>query len=161
MYSSITPRRSRASAGVSVRTFIPARTGVVHDAGKPRWPWTSTRPKRHEPNGSSESVAHNFGTWIPASAAARITDVPSGTATPRPSISSATVLAPGRSGVAKSLSIRDRMVAASSCYRDRQVVADEFNVALGKTEIFTQILYPPQHNQRITPPPPTHLAAFH
>jgi len=42
--------------------------------------------------------------WIPASAAARITDVPSGTATGRPSISSVTIVADCRRGVEKSLS---------------------------------------------------------
>ena len=36
------------------------------------------------------SVAHSFGTWTPASTAARITDVPAGTVTGLPSISSVT-----------------------------------------------------------------------
>src|SRR5271166_2926450 len=139
MYNSITPRRRRASAGLSVRTFIPARTGVVHEAGKPRWPSISTRHKRHEPNGSSESVAQSFGMWMPASAAARITEVPSGTATARPSISNATVGAPERSGVAKSLSLRDRMAVAGSCGGDSQIAADEINVAQGQTEILGKI----------------------
>ena len=43
----------------------------------PLTPSTSTRQSRHEPNGSRLSVAHSLGTSTPASAAARITDVPS------------------------------------------------------------------------------------
>src|SRR5277367_3535211 len=148
MYNSITPRRRRASAGLSVRTFIPARTGVVHEAGKPRWPSISTRHKRHEPKGSSESVAQSFGIWIPASAAARITEVPSGTAMVRPSISNATLRVSRRSGVAKSLSARDRMSASSSWGRDRQIVADESHIARRQTEILRKIFQRAQHRQR-------------
>ena len=70
---------------------MPASTGVVHDAGVPRRPSISTRHRRHEPNGSSESVAHSLGTWMPASIAARITDVPAGALTSMPSIFSVTV----------------------------------------------------------------------
>jgi len=92
-----------------VRTFRPSRAGVVHEAGYPFCPSISTRQSRHDPNGSSESVAHSFGILIPASAAARITDDPSGTAIGRPSISSVTMSADWQRGVEKSLSWRDRI----------------------------------------------------
>src|ERR1017187_5206395 len=72
---------------------------------------------RHDPNGSSESVAQSLGTWIPASAAARITEVPAGTATARPSISNATVVVARRSGVAKSLSARAPLASISDLAR--------------------------------------------
>jgi hypothetical protein len=61
-------------------------------------PSISTRHNRHEPQASSESVAHSFGTMTPASVAARITEVPAATVTSRPSIVSVTA-APSRLGV--------------------------------------------------------------
>ncbi len=78
---------------------MPASTGVVQEAGVPRRPSISTRQSRHEPNGSSESVAQSFGTFTPASIEARITEVPAGTVTARPSISSVTSLSEWRNGV--------------------------------------------------------------
>ena len=90
MYSSITPLRNCCSVGLCVRTFMPASAGVVQDAGVPRRPSISTRQRRHEPNGSSESVAQSLGTWMPASTAARISDVPFGTVTAKPSMVSVT-----------------------------------------------------------------------
>ncbi len=99
MYSSMTPRRRSASSGVWVRTFIPSATGVVHDAGEPLRPSMSTRHMRHEPKGSRLSVAHSFGMSMPHSVAARITEVPSGTSTCLPSISTDTVASPERAGV--------------------------------------------------------------
>src|SRR5271155_5343469 len=86
--------------------------------------------------------------WMSASAAARITEVPSGTATARPSISSATLRVSRRSGVAKSLSARDRMSASSSWGRDRQIVADESHIARRQTEILRKIFQRAQHRQR-------------
>ncbi len=71
----------RSSRSVWVRTFIPSRTGVVQDAGVPRTPSISTRHMRHEPQGSTVSVAQSLGTDCPASAAARMTEEPSGTVT--------------------------------------------------------------------------------
>jgi len=56
-------------------------------------PSISIRHSRQEPNAFSVSVAHSFGTLTPARAAARITEVPSGTVTARPSISTVTSLA--------------------------------------------------------------------
>ena len=56
----------------------------------PRRPSISTRQRRQEPNASTLSVAHSLGTCTPASTAARITDVPAGTVTGLPSISSVT-----------------------------------------------------------------------
>jgi hypothetical protein len=81
---------------------------VVHDAGVPRPPSTSTRHSRHEPKDFSESVAHNLGMSIPASFAARITEVPAGTVTSRPSIVTVASAPSGAStgGVPKSGSTR-------------------------------------------------------
>ena len=55
MYSSITLRRSDASASFAVVTFLPSDTGVVHAAGLPFTPSISTTHKRHEPNASRET----------------------------------------------------------------------------------------------------------
>ena len=60
---------------------MPSAHGVVHEAGTPLAPSTSTRHIRHEPNALSESVAHSLGMVTPASVAARRTDVPAGTST--------------------------------------------------------------------------------
>src|SRR5579872_600916 len=100
----MTPRRSFPSLSLLVRTLIPASTGVVHDAGHPLRPSTSMRHRRHEPNAAIESVAHNFGIAAPASAAARKTDVPSGTLTGVPSISREMSLVDLDAGVPRSLS---------------------------------------------------------
>ena len=83
-------RRSVASRAVWVRTTMPGSTGVVHDAGVPFLPSISTRHSRHDPKGCSESVAQSLGTARPASAAARITEVPAGTVTLAPSTCSVT-----------------------------------------------------------------------
>ena len=80
MYNSITPRRTSAIFWFWVVTFIPSLTRVVHEAGRPFIPSICTRQSRQEPNASSCSVAHSFGTFVPTMAAARITDVPAGTA---------------------------------------------------------------------------------
>ena len=45
----------------------------------PRRPSISTRQRRHEPKGSSESVAQSFGIFVPSDIAAAITEVPVGT----------------------------------------------------------------------------------
>src|SRR5258708_4893759 len=79
MYSSMTPLRSLSSLGDWVFTFMPGEHGSVHDDGVPFPPSTSTRHSRHEPNASRLSVAHSLGMSTPASAAARMTDGPSGT----------------------------------------------------------------------------------
>ena len=80
-------------------TLISGATGVVHDAGVPLRPSISTRQSRHEPNGSRLSVAHSFGTMMPSSAAACMTEVPSGTVTVCPSIVSVTILLEWLAGV--------------------------------------------------------------
>ena len=103
------PRRSRAIGSFCVRTFIPGSTVVVHDAGNPRRPSICTTHSRHEPNASSESVAHSFGTFTPDCAAARITEVPAGTVTGVPSISSVTSVADSRAGVPASGSLTEYM----------------------------------------------------
>lgn len=95
----MTPWRNFSTLGVWVRTCIPSAHGVVQDAGVPRRPSISTTHSRQEPKASRESVAHSLGMSTPASEAARITEVPSGTLTGMPSTSSATVASPGRSGV--------------------------------------------------------------
>ena len=50
-------------------------------------------------------MAHSFGTLMPISAAARMTEVPAGTVTCSPSISSVTVSSCPRPGVPKSFSL--------------------------------------------------------
>ena len=69
---------------------MPSSAIVVQEAGVPRRPCTSTRQRRQEPNGSSESVAQSFGIWVPIFDGAAITDVPVGTVTVSPSIVSVT-----------------------------------------------------------------------
>ena len=95
----MTLRRSRSTRGVWVCTTMPDSTGVVHEAGVPFLPSISTRHSRHEPNGCSESVAHSFGTGVPSSDAARMTEVPAGTVTVKPSISSDTSCSADDAGV--------------------------------------------------------------
>ncbi len=69
---------------------MPGSTSVVHEAGKPLRPSISTRHRRQEPKGSRLSVAQSLGTLLPASMLARMTEVPAGTVTATPSISSVT-----------------------------------------------------------------------
>ena len=69
-----------------VVTTMPSATGVVQEAGVPARPSISTRHSRHEPNASTMSLAHSFGTLMPASIAARMIEVPSGTVTAKPSM---------------------------------------------------------------------------
>ncbi len=98
----MTPLRNLSSLGVCVFTDMPSIQGVVHDAGVPGLPSISTRHSRHDPNASSESVAHNLGTDVPDKAAARITDVPVGTSTGTPSMSTVTVDSESTAGVPRS-----------------------------------------------------------
>jgi hypothetical protein len=88
---------------------MPAATGVVHEAGRPFMPSICTRQSRHEPKASNWSVAQSLGILTSVSAAARITEVPSGTVTSWPSMVSVTVLALWRCGVPKSCSTMDCM----------------------------------------------------
>ena len=103
----MTLRRSSRTVSVWVLTTMPSVQGVVHDAGTPLVPSTSTRHIRQEPNAARESVAHSLGIGTPASVAARSTDVPSGTCTSRPSIvtdARPTVSASRTAGVPRSTS---------------------------------------------------------
>src|SRR4051794_15039006 len=66
---------------------------------------------RQEPNASTMSVAQSFGIWWPASIAARMIEVPSGTVTWLPSMVSVTIVSDFERGVPKSISsIRDIVV---------------------------------------------------
>ena len=65
---------------------MPSRTGVVQEAGVPLTPSISTRHMRQEPQASTLSVEHSFGTCRSAREAARMTLVPAGTLTCAPSI---------------------------------------------------------------------------
>ena len=89
--------------GFCVCTFIPSRTGVVQEAGMPRMPSISTAHKRHEPKASKLSLAHNLGILISAIAAARNTEVPSGTTISTPSICTLTCSVDLEGGVPRSL----------------------------------------------------------
>ena len=71
---------------------MPASTLVVQEAGNPRRPSISTRQTRQEPKDLSWSVAQRRGIFTPLSAAARITEVPSGTVTLTPSILKVTMV---------------------------------------------------------------------
>jgi hypothetical protein len=84
---------------VWVWTTMPSATGVVQDAGVPLRPSISTRQSRQEPKASTMSVAQSFGTWMPASIEARITEVPSGTSMVLPSMTSRTVFSAFEAGV--------------------------------------------------------------
>ena len=101
----MTLRRSSRTVSVWVLTTMPSAHGVVHEAGTPLAPSTSTRHIRQEPNALRESVAHSLGIATPASVAARSTDVPAGTSTSRPSMVTDTGVASSRTaGVPKSTS---------------------------------------------------------
>ena len=75
---------------VCVWTTMPFSAGVVQEAGVPRRPSISTRQRRQEPKGSSESVAQSLGICVPMVIAAAMTEVPAGTVTSTPSILSVT-----------------------------------------------------------------------
>src|SRR5665213_3218543 len=83
---------------------MPGATGVVQDAGVPLRPSISTRHRRQEPKLFTESVAQSFGILVPSSIAARMIDVPSGTVTSWPSISSVTIFVASDFAVPKSIS---------------------------------------------------------
>src|SRR5258708_34980085 len=76
--------------------------GVVQDAGVPARPSISIRHSRHEPKASTMSVAQSFGICVPASIAARMIEVPSGTVTLLPSMVSVTMVSDLERGVPKS-----------------------------------------------------------
>jgi hypothetical protein len=78
---SSTPRRSRATPGVSVRTVIPSRAGRWQEAGNPRWPSTSTRHVRQAPRGGRSGSLQSWGSAIPSRFTASSTVAPSGTST--------------------------------------------------------------------------------
>src|ERR1044072_6175319 len=86
----MTPRRSWLNRSVWVRTDMPDATDVVQEAGKPCRPSISTKQTRQDPNASKLSVAQSLGMEAPASAAARMIDVPAGTEISCPSIQSVT-----------------------------------------------------------------------
>ena len=74
----------------------------------PARPSISTRHSRQEPNASTMSVAQSFGIWVPASIAARMIEVPSGTVTLWPSMVSVTMVSDLERGVPKSVSCDQR-----------------------------------------------------
>ena len=78
--------------------------GVVQEAGVPARPSISIRHSRQEPNASTMSVAQSFGICVPASIAARMIEVPSGTVTLWPSMVSVTMVSDLERGVPKSVS---------------------------------------------------------
>ena len=96
--------RRRRTFSDWVRTTMPSATGVVQEAGRPRRPSISTTQRRQEPKASMLSVAQSFGTAMPASADARITLVPSGTVTSKPSMVRVTLVSARDGGVPRSRS---------------------------------------------------------
>src|ERR1700677_479197 len=124
------------SRSVCVLTTMPGATGVVQDAGVPRRPSISTRQRRQEPKASTMSVAHSFGICVPASIAARMIEVPSGTVTLLPSMVSVTMVSDLERGVPKSISLISDM--AISLFRGLQ--------ALGRrAEIFLEMFQCAHH----------------
>ncbi len=85
--SSITPRcaLSAISEVTWVRTTIPSATGVVQEVTGLGAPSTWTMHWRHAPAGSSRGWSQKRGIWTPRRSAARMTSVPGGTETSRPS----------------------------------------------------------------------------
>ena len=104
MYSSITPLRSFFKRSVWVWTTRPFIAGVVQEAGVPARPSISTRQSRQEPKASTMSVAQSFGICVPASMAARMIEVPSGTVMLCPSMVRVTIASDFERGVPKSVS---------------------------------------------------------
>src|SRR4029077_9701308 len=102
-------------------------TGVVQDAGVPARPSISTRQSRQEPKASTMSVAQSLGICVPASIAARMIEVPSGTVMLLPSMVSVTVLADVERGVPKSISsMRDMAVPLFCGLEPRRPGAEVF-----------------------------------
>ena len=91
----------------------PGATGVVQDAGVPLRPSTSITQSRQEPKALMLSVAQSLGISVPASIAARMIDVPSGTVTLFPSMVRVTIFSEVDSGVPKSVSLISVMTATS------------------------------------------------
>ena len=69
-----------------VFTTMPSVTVVVQAVSGLRWPSTSTMHWRQAPTGSSSGWSQKRGIWMPSSSAARMTSVPLGTATSKPSM---------------------------------------------------------------------------
>ena len=93
---------------------MPCATRVVQLAGVPRMPATSTRHSLQDPKASRLSVAHSLGMAPPTNAAARITLVPAGTVTARPSMVSVTTSAVFTGGVPRSICGSQPMISLHS-----------------------------------------------
>src|SRR6185312_15937224 len=97
------------------------------EAGVPARPSISTRQSRQDPKASTMSVAQSFGTCVPASIAARMIDVPSGTVTVFPSMVSVTIVSDLERGVPKSVSwIRDMTILLFRSLQPRRRRAEIF-----------------------------------
>ena len=83
-------------------TDMPSAHGVVQEAGVPGRPSISTRQSRQEPKALRLSVAQSLGMLAPTIAAARITEVPSGTLTGMPSMRTVTITSDSAPGVPRS-----------------------------------------------------------
>src|ERR1700688_824779 len=89
--------------------------GVVQEASVPARPSISIRHIRQDPKASTMSVAQSFGICVPASIAARMIEVPSGTVMLLPSIVSVTLPADFERGVPKSISSTRDMTGPLFC----------------------------------------------
>src|ERR1700722_5653189 len=134
----MTPLRSFFSRSVWVWTTRPGMTGVVQEAGVPARPSISIRHIRQEPNASTMSVAHSFGICVPASIAARMSEVPSGTVTLGPSMVSVTVFSDLESGVPKSVSWISDMATSLFLFRSLQALGS-------RAEIFSEVFECARH----------------
>src|SRR3984885_5780107 len=127
-------------------------TGVVQEAGVPLRPSISIRHIRQEPNASTMSVAHSFGICVPASIAARMIEVPSGTVMLWPSMVSVTMVSDLERGVPKSVSWISDM--AISLFRSLK--------ALGcRAEIFPEVFERARHGVRRETAEGAQRAEFH
>src|SRR5262249_21753377 len=117
---------------------MPGSTGVVQEAGVPRRPSISTRQRRQEPKASRLSVAQSFGTLVPISMAGRMIEVPAGTVTGWPSISSGTSWVAILAGVPEARSLIGGM-------RGLLLRGDPRGWTI---EIFREVLHGARHGQR-------------
>src|SRR5690606_12241195 len=102
---------------------------------------------RQEPKASRLSVAHSLGMLVPIRAAARITEVPAGTVTSTPSISSVTMTSDSLAGVPKSGRLISVMFIMNSFAR-KVGLANGLGCLLGRcfvAEVLREVVQRRQH----------------
>ena len=109
MYSSMTPRRSFSRRGVWVMTFIPASTGVVHEAGVPAPALDLDEAEAARAEGGQGVGGTQLGHVDARDGRGPHDRGACGHLTLRPSISSSTVAGPCPAGVPRSCSLSNVM----------------------------------------------------